>query len=263
VSLVWTGRLYGLASVIFLLCGAQGFARAQPLAPGGEASRGGARNLSEGGVVVGIERMTGVIGWHTRQETENDFGRFERSRWGAQLHVFGATAHVGDGRDAVNFSGIPRIALDFVLGSNLTLGGYASFLGSTGIEQLTVDDTKQADAPFPDVLTVLGGGRVGYALAVGQRTVFWPRVGFSYSLQRTHGEAGARQTIQVYQVSLEPTFVFSPIPNVGFLLHPIVDLGVAGSVKNSFVITGLPTQSSQGGLRAHATGVTAGLVVIF
>lgn len=214
-------------------------------------------------LLLAVERITGVIGWYTSSTHENDFGRFERRRVGGQAHLFAATGHAGDGGDAPSFSSIPRLALDFPIGDRWTLGLTAGILGSTGSERLTIDGTEQPEISFPDVFTVQGGPRVGYALPLGDGVTFWPRVGGTYSLQRVFGAAGARQTLQAYQLSLEPTFVFSPVRNVGILLHPFVDLGLAGSSKSSFVITGLPTQSSKGSFHAHAVGVSAGLVAFF
>jgi hypothetical protein len=213
--------------------------------------------------LLGVERVTGVLGWATVGTAENDFGRFERERFGGQLHVLGATSHAGDGRDAPSFSSAPRVALDFVVGAGLTLGLTATLLGSTGTETLTIDGAEQPQISFPDTLSLQGGGRVGYLIPLGATSSFWPRVGLTYSVQRVLGAAGARQTLQAYQLTLEPTFLLSPVPHVGFLIHPIVDVGIAGSSDNSFVITGLPTQKSEGSFRAHALGLMVGLVAFF
>lgn len=219
--------------------------------------------LGDSRFLLSVERITGALGWSTHSVTENDFGRFERDRLGAQLHVFGASAHAGDGQDSINYSGVPRLALDVVVGHGLTAGGFVSVLGSTGTEDLTIDGTEQPEITFPDSVTVLGGARVGYVLPLSAGAAFWPRVGVSYAVQRVFGAAGARQTIQSLQINVEPTFLLSPVPHVAILIHPLFDFGVAGSVQSSFVVTGLPTQSSKGSFRAHATGIAAGLVACF
>jgi hypothetical protein len=213
--------------------------------------------------LLSVERITGALGWLTRSVTENDFGRFERERVGAQLHLFGASAHAGDGQDSINYSAIPRLALDVVVSHRVTVGGFITVLGSTGTEDLTIDGVDQAEITYPDSVTAFGGARVGYLLPLGAKVAFWPRVGAAYAVQRVFGAAGARQTIQSLQISVEPTFLISPVPHVGILIQPLVDVGVAGSVKSSFVVTGLPTQSSKGSHRVHATGIAAGLVAYF
>ncbi len=213
--------------------------------------------------LLSVERITGALGWLTRTVTENDFGRFERERLGAQLHLFGASAHAGDGQDSINYSAVPRLALDVVVSHGLTVGGFVTVLGSTGTEDLTIDGVDQAEITYPDAVMALGGARVGFLLPLGAKVAFWPRVGAAYAVQRVFGAAGARQTIQSLQINLEPTFLISPVPHVGILIHPLIDIGVAGSLESSFVVTGLPVQSSTGSHRVHATGVAAGLVAYF
>lgn len=217
----------------------------------------------DGRFLLGVERITGVVGWYTRSVDENDFGRFERERRGGQLHVFAATAHAGDDRSSINFSGTPRVTLDFLTAFGMTVGGFAAVLGSTGNEELFVNDVEQEEITFPDTISVLTGLRLGWVVPVSRGIAFWPRAGAAYSIQRVHGPAGARLTVQALQVTLEPTFFVSIVPHVGLLLQPFVDVGVAGSVTTSFVITGLPSQSSDGSFRAHAVGATVGLVAHF
>lgn len=252
---------YGLLHAALAFLTFSGASAAQSAREGSSGARTGSAPGSR--FLLGVERVTGVIGWVTVATVENDFGRFERRRIGGQLHVFSATSHAGDGRESPSFSSAPRVALDFVIGERLTLGLTASLLGSTGSETLTLDGTEQPEISFPDTLSLQGGGRVGYLLPLGKNAVFWPRLGLTYSVQRVLGAAGARQTLQAYQLTIEPTFLLSPVPHVGFLIHPIIDVGVAGSSSNSFVITGLPTQSSDGSFRAHALGIMVGLVAFF
>lgn len=246
--------------------GTIGTVRAQEVAGEVSTSRRSPRgplSREDGRFLIGVERISGVVGWYSRSTDENDFGRFERERRGAQLHVFAATAHVGDDRNSIQFSGTPRVTFDYLTGFGMTLGGFAAVLGSTGNEDLVVNDVEQEEITAPDTISVLTGLRVGWVVPVSQRFAFWPRAGAAYSLQRVFGPAGARLTVQVLQVNLEPTFFLSLAPHVGLLLHPFLDLGVAGSVKTSFVITGLPSQSSTGSLRMHAAGAAIGLVAHF
>lgn len=251
-------RPFGLAFALVVGWGGPSTAQEGTSNDGSTTSR-----LSAGRFVVGVERVTGVIGWHTRSNVENDFGRFERRRWGGQFHLLSATGNLGDGHDGLNVSGVPRVAFDVVTRLGLTVGAYGGVLGSTGIEELTIDGVDQPRIDFPDMVTALGGVRAGYVLSLSRSVAFWPRVGVGYAVQKTYGNGGLRQTIQAWQLNIEPMFVLSPVSHVGFLIQPMVDVGFAGSLSTSFVISGLPTQSSQGSHRAHGVGLAAGLVAIF
>lgn len=254
-----------MALALFVGWGAIGTVRAQEAKGAGSSrhSLQGPLSREEGRFLLGVERISGVVGWYTRSVDENDFGRFERERRGAQLHVFAATAHVGDDRNWTQFSGTPRVTFDVLTDFGMTLGGFAAVLGSAGNEDLVVNGVEQEEITAPDSISVLTGLRMGWVVPLSPRFAFWPRAGAAYSLQHVLGPAGARLTVQVLQVNLEPTFFFAMAPHVGLLLHPFVDLGVAGSVKTSFVIAGIPSQSSTGSLRMHAGGATIGLVAHF
>ncbi len=218
---------------------------------------------ADAGFVLTAERITGLVAWHSKSDSESEFGRFERERSGTQLNAFAATGAVGDGEDGVSFSGVPRLAFDFVLPMGLSLGVLAGVTTSSGDEELTIDGSDQPRIQFPNTTTVILGGRVGYLLALSEKVALWPRIGATYNSLIARGAAGSQQTIHATQLLIDPALVLTPVPHVGISLYPIIDIGLGGSINSSFTVSDLPTHRSEGSFRTTSYGGAFGLSALF
>lgn len=214
-------------------------------------------------VAVTVERITGIIWFQSETQVDSVFGHFERERSGTQFHALAASGATGDGEDGVTFSGIPRIAIDFVLPVQVTLGAVAGVLSTTGKEEVTIDDRDQPRIHFPDTTTVLLGGRLGYLWAISENVALWPRIGATYASQMARGSAGSEQTIRATQLLFDPALVLTPVPHVGVLFYPIIDVGLGGSVTTKFSVSGLDRQTTEGTFRTTSFGGALALSAFF
>jgi hypothetical protein len=73
---------------------------------------------------------------------------------------------------------------------------------------------------------------VGYLLALGPHTALWLRAGLSYAntTVKQLDETAALITREVWHLNaaLDPAWLWSPVPHLGFLVNPFADLGLAG-----------------------------------
>ncbi len=219
--------------------------------------------LSDARVIVSIERAFGVVGHWATSDAETVFGKFERERSGAQVHVLSSSGSIGDGDDSVNPSMLPRVGFDIQLSFGLTIGGGFGLLTTSGTETLTRDGETDPEIRFPDTTTVLLNPRAGFTLALGETVWFWPRVGYSYaSTTASAGEAGSN-TEKVGQLTVEPMVVLTPVSHVGIMMTPVIDIGVAGSVESEFTVVGLPPERTKGSFRLSSYGAAFGLSAAF
>ncbi len=214
-------------------------------------------------LVVTAERMTGVVWSHSTTTNDSVYGHFEQERTGTQFHALAASGSTGDGEDGVTFSSIPRITIDFVLPMDLTLGAIAGVMSTSGKEDPTIDGEAQTRVQFPDTTTLLLGGRLGYVWALSDSVAFWPRVGCIYASQVARGSAGTEQTIRSTQLIIDPALVLTPVPHVGILFYPIIDVGLGGSITKEFSVSGLDRQRSDGSYRSQSYGGALGLSAFF
>jgi hypothetical protein len=141
---------------------------------------------------------------------------------------------------------LPRLALDYELGSHLTVGAsaflsYGSYTGADG-----------------DGASAFGFGlapRVGYSLSLGDRLAFWPRVGvtFAYSssspLRASSGAvaSSATSSYTTLALNLEPTLVYQLATNFGLTAGVAVDVPFVGTLTTSTTLTsgGSTTESTR------------------
>ncbi len=121
---------------------------------------------------------------------------------------------------------IPRLGLDYFASDGFSLG--------FGMEFANV---SQGGNFSPPSLTLLGlNPRLGYAVQVIDGFSFWPRAGFSY----VHLSSGS-QSSYLLAGSLEVQFVVTPLQHFGFMLGPVLDIGLAGTSDLKLTQVGLQT----------------------
>jgi len=131
----------------------------------------------------------------------------------------------------------PRIGFDYVLLPNVTVGGNLIAVFSLGGSQTTETDytngmTDKVTTPNPSVTGFGVAPRGGYILPLTDMFSLWLRGGFSYFVgsSKTTNPDNSTDTASVNQfaLDLEPQFVFTPFPHIGFTAGLDVDIPIAG-----------------------------------
>jgi hypothetical protein len=108
----------------------------------------------------------------------------------------------------------PRLALDYFINENLTLGG------AFGLYVLGDD---------ADETGVLFAGRVGYALRLSHAVSFWPRGGLAF-----HSLSGAgNNDAHLLALTIDAPFTLAPSEGWAFTVGPNLDLGLVGEINDA------------------------------
>jgi hypothetical protein len=157
---------------------------------------------------VGVERVFGFS--RVNVKTETDLG--EDTTSSSQVSLFAHTVGIQAGYPA------PRIALDYLFPSGLSLGGA---LGYQSVDLDTDTDDNTAKAWLLQL-------RAGYFASVTDSFGVWPRGGFTVVSLDTGGDDDLSQTA----FSVEVPLVLRVAGNVCFVGMPYVDLGIGGGSDN-------------------------------
>ena len=175
------------------------------------------------------------------------------------------------------FYTVPRVGFDYVVVPNLPLGGdlvvFFTLGGSTGRETDFTNGTNTTTSVTAPKNTLFGiAPRVGYIFALNNTFSFWLRGGLSfYTLsQKTtenangNGNVDVTTTNSVHQFSfdLDPQFVITPIPHLGFTAGITADLPFAGG-HSSETDTGSTSTTFSASSSILYLGVTLGMIGYF
>ena len=160
---------------------------------------------------------------------------------------------------------IPRIALDYTVIDNLTIGGaFMAFFttGNSTTTTTTIGGVTMSNTNDNAKATAWGiTPRVGYVVGLGPKLTFWPRGGFSYYSETVTNPPNGRgnSTANGFHqtaIDLEANFVFTPVPHFGIEFGPVADIPIGGATD----MTNMGgTTTSIDASQLHV-GVTAGLV---
>jgi hypothetical protein len=124
----------------------------------------------------------------------------------------------------------PFASLDGVVGPGITFGGGIGYQG---------DHQELKDAQTVDLSAFVVAPRVGFIQEIGKVVSVWLRGGVTYSSQKAvttqavcpFSSCGppTTQAFSMLDLSVDPTFVFTPFPHLGILLGPTVDVALAGT----------------------------------
>jgi hypothetical protein len=170
---------------------------------------------------------------------------------------------------------VPRVAFDFTVLRNLTLGTSIAFafgVGGDHTEERTPTvgpkTTRESRAPRS---TLIGfAPRVGYVVALGSKLAFWPRAGFGfYSVTSKTEETSnlgvtstTRVTDTLFSLDLDPQLVWLPLPHVLVHAGPLMNVPLDGSHETSFSQAS-DMKARTDDLSLFHLGVSAGLAVWF
>ena len=211
---------------------AQGYGQAPP--PGGgysappPVSGGDDYFGADGSLILSADRLFGFHSWNATVEIEDVDDDVEVSGTNVGLLISVPTTGFTD--FTINPSAVPRLAIDFVVGAGVTLGGFFGF--ATGSSEQEQGDFKEDG---PTITTIAVGPRVGYFASISDVIGIWPRLGFTYvsTTIETDLDPGTLETTTSLQnINLEAMLAITPNPSFAFLLGPIFDLGVGGSIEN-------------------------------
>jgi hypothetical protein len=219
--------------------------------------------------LLGVERITNVLSWSVTENAQvtsanNNFGSspttVELKRSGTDV------SFLGSGGISTNVFGVPRVALDAMLGNGFTLGGSLSYM-TFDTEHEVSDGTTKASRDDGSASVFIFAPRIGVMIPTSPFVGIWLRAGVSriavsseanlfssVSGQQVTSTVTSTQTL--VDLTLDPQLVINPVPHVGITLGALLDIGVSGTFETSG--TG-PTQD----VTASSYGVTGGLVAIF
>jgi hypothetical protein len=137
------------------------------------------------------------------------------------------------------FFTVPRVGLDYVIGSHLTLGGELILYGTLGrnASQQT-QGAGSMNQPNPPTVFLFGAApRVGYLLPLTEQFAFWPRGGISWYTESANGPDSTipltQNSVDQLAIDLDPQFVWSPVPHFGITAGPTLDIPIAGGVSTN------------------------------
>lgn len=188
---------------------------------------------AEGNFVFGAERMFGFHSYKGTIDVTVQGTKATATQSGTQLSLlWGANSIGGDGLGA-NPDAIPRVAFDYMISDLISLGGSLGYYSTSG-EQKTEAAGQSASEDTPDMNGFAFAPRIGFMIPLTETVGLWPRAGFTYykynvSYQTGNGDAEQNATLE--QVNLEGMFFLSPVDHFGFLVGPVIDIGVGGSIE--------------------------------
>ncbi len=200
------------------------------------ASAQAANVPAEGNFVFGAERMFGFYSYHGSMDGTDNNVPYTAKQSGTQLSLlWGENGVGGDGLGA-NPDAIPRIGFDYMLTDLISLGGSLGYYTSGGQNKIEPSVGAAVSADTPSINGFAVAPRVGFMVPITNGVAFWPRVGFSYyhfgTTTKDPPNPDHENNISLEQINGEFMFWLSPIEHFGFLVGPIVDLGVGGSIES-------------------------------
>jgi hypothetical protein len=185
-----------------------------------------------GRFAVGAERVIGYASTTTKVDTEFQPGnvKYELEETRTQFDFLAKG-------DVSNPFVAPRIGFDYFVIDGLSIGGA---LGYTSDE---VDGDETLGNVNGDLDRVKTSGwliapRVGYCFMFSDTVGIWPRGGFTYAAGKEETEPPGNQPdskleFTLLDLTLEGMLVVTPVPHVGFMVGPTIDLAVAGSGESN------------------------------
>ncbi len=239
---------------------------------------------SDGRVVIGAERMTGVFFEKLKTVSTNTFDmggmpvtvETEENNDTTTFALLGQSSGLGGiFNTAGGPSATPRLGVDVFVASGFSIGGSLMYWTASGTSEETQDPpdpNPQGEQDQPTVNLLILNPRVGFGYAVSPSFAIWPRVGFSYARYGIHDEdedpgppAVTTETdvsITTTNLTLEFMMAVTPLPNVAILFGPIADIGVGGSSETEQDPPD-PTPPEDVDVTYTAFGLSAGLGVVF
>jgi hypothetical protein len=188
--------------------------------------------------------------------------------------LYGTSLTVGQGVPFFTnlFFTVPRVGFDYVIIPNVTLGGdlvaYFSLGGSSSHEVDRNNGTSTTTTTDnPSVLLFGIAPRGGYILGLTDMFSLWLRGGLSFytvstKSTTTNPDTSTTSNEHQFAIDLDPQFVFTPIPHLGFTAGLTADIPFGGGVSTDRTQGGT-TVSTSNFASVFFLGVTVGMLGYF
>lgn len=178
------------------------------------------------GIIVGADRLWGVGVSRVTTTVETPTGDTRTTATATEIRA------LYSGAVAVPSSG-PRLSGDLGIGGGLTVGGALGFSRVSGpsVESCTTvngaETCAQAAGDTSAQYSLTVSPRAGFMLHLTRFLHVWPRAGITYSRNWLTGVKDASgkepEASSTFGGTLEGLGVFTPNPNLGFTLGPVID----------------------------------------
>jgi hypothetical protein len=185
------------------------------------------------GLVISAERLFGLHLHVAATDYANGSGTATSTTF--MTNFLWANATAAD--QGLNLHAMPHVGLHGVIGPGLTVGGSVGFFSHTGEFEQDVGDIEGSSVDLPSQFGVVFAPRFGAILPVSRVLAFWPRGGLTlHNVSTTIPGSSVTEEFTTNEfgmaLSFDPMLVFTPVPHVGLLLGPTIDVGLSGSVEN-------------------------------
>jgi hypothetical protein len=195
--------------------------------------------------------------------------------WGTTTSAINGGGNTAAALSGTNFYTVPRVGFDYVVVPNVTIGGeiavYFTLGGSTSRERDFTNgsnNVQSTDAPSTVIFGIAPRG--GYILQLTDLFSLWLRGGFSYYTASTKSTINqgngntSTNTVSIHQpaIDLDPQFVITPIPHLGFTAGLTADIPIAGGYSSE-TVNGNTTNSQSASSSIFFLGVTLGMLGYF
>jgi hypothetical protein len=240
-----------------------GAAAALFLAAGSASAQSSTDLGAEGQFIISAERLMPLFSYQSYKTSADD----NNSNTDSAVNISLLTSNPHQ----VTFYNVPRLALDYVVIPNLTVGGSAfiSFDLSSSHDTKVNGTTVSADQ---GKVTFWGiAPRAGYILEITDMFAFWPRAGLTYthySVSSTvpnptgPGSRDVSDSVGQLALNLEPMFTFTPFNHFGIVGGPVIDIPLTGSATTERSVASTTQTTSVDATQFHL-GATVGLLGYF
>lgn len=211
-------------------------------------------NAARARFILSAESLLGFTYFRQSADVERDGLSQHTVQSGTELHL------LKSGEPSSPY-GEARIGLDAVVGPGVTLGGGIGYSTTSedSVTEVSGSTLPPGDETSTTKLSILVlAPRVGYVLAPSRYVAVWLRLGVTYaSLKVTSSTEDLSQGCAA--IKFDPMLVITPLPHVGLMIGPDLNVGVAGSLSGT--VNGRPLADER--IRSSAYGLNAGLALLF
>jgi hypothetical protein len=227
----------------------------------------------KGSLIISADRLVPFFAFsHWSEDGPTPGGVTKTTATASQTSLSFLYGYTTDPNDL--FYTVPRVGIDYTIVPNVTLGGdlvvFFTLGGSTGTETDFSNGNSTTTSTTAPKTTIFGvAPRGGYILGLNNMFSLWLRGGFSfYTLSQKQTNNGNGNDITTtnsqhqFSLDLDPQFVFTPIPHVGFTAGLTVDIPFAGghSIETD---NGGTTNTFSASSSMFYLGVTVGMLAYF
>jgi hypothetical protein len=138
------------------------------------------------------------------------------------------------------FYTLPRLGLDYVVTSHLTVGGDLVLYTTLG----TSNSPAAGNGSGPTTFAFGFAPRVGYVIAFNDVFAFWPRGGVSWYTTSSNGPGNGGSSINQLALDVDPQFVITPVSHFGFTVGLTTDIPLTGGHSDTNAASVTQSQSA-------------------